>query len=1013
MISRWLAGHVRFVLTAFVALTVAGLVAALNLPVSLFPHIDFARVRVDVDAGDRATDQMVAQVTRPLEAALRQVPGVSSIRSTTSRGTVEISLTFPWGENMVEHLLQTQAAMNAALPSLPSGLTFDAIRLDPTVFPILGFALSSPARDQTSLRAYAELQLRPVIAATPGVAAVEVLGGSPVEYQVVINPARAQALGLSLDDISKAVAAGNQIVAVGRMQDRHRLYLIVVESRLSTVADLGKLGIKTGNAQGAGVVTLGDVAQVRLAPQLTWTRVTAQGRNAVLINVRQTPDANSVAVAKAVRARIAALHAPHDINVATYYDQTELVTGAAGGVRDAILLGALLAGAVLFAFLRSVRLMGITALMLPAVLLAASLALYGLGMSFNMMTLGGLAAAVGLVVDDVVVMLEHAMRRLEADPGAETRAGLLAASGEMARPLIGSSLSTIVVFVPLAFISGVTGGFFKALAVTMTAALAASLVFTLFVVPLLARWWVRNRDVEQARSARGLMDLIGGRYRWAVERVLARPGIAVAAIAAALLIIGGLAFTHLGSGFMPIMDEGGFVLDYKAHPGAALDETDRLLRQVEDIIRATPDVDSYSRRTGQQLGGGLTEADEGDFFIHLKRGQRRPVAEVMSELRQKVQAEVPGLDIETAQLMEDLIGDLTAVPQPIEIKLFGTDPKALETAAKQVAPAIGKVRGVVEVIDGLRVAGDSLVVRVDRGAAALEGLDPDAVAKQVSALMGEDASTQVQFGEQLINVRVMAPQDLRARVEAVAALRLHASDGHDLPLSRIAAVTIEPGQRQITREDLQPFVDVTGRLEGRDLGSAMKDVRAEIARTALPPGVRVEYGGLYAQQQASFADLAVVFIAALLLVTLLLLYLFERWAAAVSVLAVALLSSTAVFIGLFVTGTELNISALMGLTMVVGIVGELAIFYLAELATEHSTDAAALTEAGLARLRPILMSAVIAILALTPLAFGLGEGAALEKPLAIAIIAGLIAGAPLVLLVLPAIYALLGRLQRA
>jgi len=352
------------------------------------------------------------------------------------------------------------------------------------------------------------------------------------------------------------------------------------------------------------------------------------------------------------------------------------------------------------------------------------------------------------------------------------------------------------------------------------------------------------------------------------------------------------------------------------------------------------------------------------------------------------------------------------VPQPIEIKLFGTDPKALEAAAHLVAPAIEKVRGVVEVVDGLRVAGDAVVVRIDRGAAALEGLDPDAVARQVSAQMGEEAATQVQFGEQLINVRVMAPQNLRARIEDIANFRLHAADGHDLPLSRVAQVTIEPGQRQITRENLQPFVDVTGRLEGRDLGSAMKEIRGVVAKLALPPGVRVEYGGLYAQQQASFADLAVVFIAALLLVTLLLLYLFERWAAAASVLTVALLSSLAVFIGLFVTGTELNISALMGLTMVVGIVGELAIFYLAELGTDRPPDAAALTEAGLARLRPILMSAVIAMLALTPLALGLGEGAALEKPLAIAIIFGLLAGAPLVLLALPAIYALFNRVRR-
>ncbi|MFI4936358.1 MAG: efflux RND transporter permease subunit [Caulobacterales bacterium] len=1011
--TRWLAGHVRFVLMAFVVLTVAGLGAALNLPVSLFPHIDFPRVVVSVDAGDRAADQMAAEVTRPLEEALRAVPGVAAIRSTTSRGSAEIDLTFGWNEDMVAHLLQTQAAMNAALADLPPGVRFAVRRMDPTVFPVLGFALSSAGRDPVSLRSYADLTLRPVIAATRGVAGVEVLGGGQAEYQVTLDPARAGALGLTLDDVAKALSANNQVLAAGRMEDRHRLYLVITDARLTTAKDIGEVVVKTGAGAGAGLVPLSSIADIRLAPARTWTRVTAQGGDAVLINIRQSPDADSVALVKEIRARIAELKTPPDIKIATFYDQSELVTGAAGSVRDAILLGALLAGVVLFLFLRSARLMAITALMLPAVLAATCLLLFALHMSFNMMTLGGLAAAVGLVVDDMVVMLEHVMRRLEEAPPGEAeiaRTGLLAAAGEMARPLIGSSLSTIVVFIPLAFITGVTGGFFRALAVTMTAALAISLIFGLFVAPLLARAWLRPHDVHQARQARGLMHRLGDGYRLAAARSLKRPGLTVAVVAAVMLILGGLAFTRLGSGFMPRMDEGGFVLDYKAStPGAALSDTDRLLRQVEAIIRATPEVDSYSRRTGVQLGGGLTEADEGDFFIHLKHGPRRGVDAVMSEIRQKVESQVPGLNVEITQLMEDLIGDLTAVPQPVEIKLFGTDPAALRRAAQAVAPAIEKVRGVVDVANGLREAGDAVVVRINRPAAALEGLDPNAIALQVSAQMGEQPATRVQRGQVLADVRVLAPADLRGRIEALSAMRLRAPDGHDLPLSRVASVVIEPGQQQLTRENLQAFVDVTARLEGRDLGSAMGEIRHSVARLSLPPGVRVEYGGLYAEQQRSFAQLTVVFVSALLLVTLLLLYLFERWAAAMSVLAVVLLAASAVFVGLFITGTELNISALMGLTMVVGIVGELAIFYFAEFPPDRPPDRQGLTDAGLARLRPIVMSAVIAMLALTPLALGLGEGSALQRPLAIAIISGLAAGAPLVLLVLPALYALFSR----
>jgi CzcA family heavy metal efflux pump len=1003
--TRWLAAHVRSLLLAAILLAVGGIGAALKLPVSLFPHIDFPRVVVTADAGDRAADQTAIEVTRPLEEALRGVPGVQHIRSTTSRGSAEISLTFDWGQDMARAALQTEAVVNAAAPDLPAGVRFDVKRMDPTVFPILGLALTSAGRDPTALRTFADQQLRPLIAQVPGVAAVEVLGGGQAEYRVTIDPARLQALGLTLDDVAKALAANNVVTATGKLEDRSRLYLTLVDSRLRSAADIGAVAIKTGATPAAGVVPLSAVADIRLAAAPNWTRITAQGRDAVLLNIRQSPDADSVALVKAVNARLKAFapQTPADVQIAPFYDQSELVKAAAASVRDAILLGALLAGAVLFLFLRSWRLMLITAVMLPAVLASACLLLLGLHMSFNMMTLGGMAAAVGLVVDDMVVMLEHVMRRLHEGPGDD---GVMAAAGEMARPLIGSSLSTVVVFSPLAFLGGVTGGFFRALAVTMSAALLISLAFALFVVPLLARAWVRPRDIADADRASGLMERLLGGYHGLSQRTLARPGLTVAIAAAVLLAVGGLSFSQLGSGFMPKMDEGGFVLDYKARSGAALSDTDRLLRQVEQIIRATPDVDSYSRRTGAQLGGGLTEADEGDFFIHLKHGKRRPVEDVMADIRQKVLSQVPGLDIETAQLMEDLIGDLTAVPQPIEVKLFGTDPATLRDAAHKVAPALEHIRGVVEVVDGLRVAGDDIVVRVDRPAAALEGLDPNAVAQQLQDLIGGGVATQVEHGQTVIGVRVVAPGSLHDRIEALSALRLRASDGHELPLSRVAAVTIEPGLQQITREDLQPFVGVTARLEGRDLGSAMAEVKRTVAKLSLPAGVRVEYGGLYAEQQKSFSDMAVVFLAALLLVSLLLLYLFERWAVAASVIVVDLLAASAVFAGLWATGTELNISALMGLTMVVGAVTELAVFYFAELdfATPGSAGLAA---AGRGRLRPILMSAVIAVLALSPLALGLGEGSAMQKPLAIAIISGLVAGAPLVLLVLPAIFALL------
>ncbi len=999
--NTFLTAHGRTVWLAAILLTIAGLIAAPRLPVGLFPHIDYPRVVVAVDAGDRDAAQMAAQITRPIEIALRSVPGVTRIRSTTSRGSAEVALNFGWGDDMVAATLAAQGALATALPDLPPGTRFTVRRSDPSIFPVVGFALTSKTLDTTTLRRLAEVNVLPALSTVPGVAGVDVLGGAPREFAVDIDPGRLQALGLSLADVATALGKTNNVRGVGKLEDRHRLYLVLVENRVATVADIAATPIRIGDKAGAGVVTLGQIAVIRPAQAPVFNRVTADGRDAVLVNIRQSPTGDSVAIVKAATARMTATGLPKSVIATPYYDQSELVIGAATAVRDAILIGAVLAGLVLFFFLRSGRLMLITALMLPAVLAAACLVLFVMGMSFNMMTLGGLAAVVGLVVDDAVVMLEHMVRRMQ-EGVARGPASLLAAASEMGRPLIGSTLATIVVFLPLAFVSGVTGGFFKALAITMVAALVFSLIYARVVIPLVAAYWLRDKDAAAAERADGVMRRLEAGYTRVGDRAFARPGLFVLVLGIALALAGAFAWTRVPSGFMPAMDEGGFVLDYKAQPGSALADTDRLLRQVEAIVRATPEVASYSRRTGVQLGGGLTEADEGDFFIRLNNGSRRGIDAVMADIRARIDAQVPGLQVELIQLMGDLIGDLTAVPQPIEVKLFGQDRKVIDAAAKAVAAAVGKVPGVVEVVDGLRVAGDAISVTVDRGRAAQQGLDPEAVATQLEAAVGGTAATQVRIGEQLITVRVRAPSDLRRRAAQVGDIVLTAPDGHAVRLRQIAVIGVAAGQQQLKREDLAPFVAVTGRLDGRDLGSAMRDVRSAVASVKPPGSIRVEYGGLYAEQQKSFADLSLVFAAALLLTALLLTFLFERVAWTIAALSTILLSAASVIIGLWLTGIELNISALMGLTMVVGMVTELVIFYLAEIDMTQTIDLAALREAGSKRLRPILMSAAIAILTLAPLALGVSRGAGLQTPLATAIIFGLVAAVPLVLLFLPA-----------
>jgi CzcA family heavy metal efflux pump len=1010
MMSAWVDSHRRSILLMVAILALSGAFCARLLPVGLFPLVDFPRIVVSVDAGDRPVDRMVVEVVRPLEQALRAVPNVKAIRSTSSRGSADVSLSFAWGTDMVTSLLQAESVVNRALAALPPGTTFTIRRMDPTVFPVFGLSLVSPKRSPSALRDLATYTVAPTLSTIDGVAQVEVLGGKQAEYEVLLDAPSLQSHGLTPADVVQELNAGNVVSAVGRLEDRYRLYLALADTRLQTEDDIRHTVLKTG---ANGLVELEDVGEVRLGEAPEWTRVNADGKDAVLVNLFQQRGASTVTLVADARARLAELHKrlPPDVKVASYYDQSGLIVGAAGSVRDAIIIGAILAGVVLLVFLRNLRTTLIVSLVLPVVLLSTCVLLFVLGEGFNIMTLGGMAAAVGLVVDDAVVMLEHMARRL-AQAESFGRGSVLTHAAEMIKPLAGSSAATVVVFLPLMFLGGVAGAFFRPLALTMAVTLATSFLVALFAVPLLFRSLIRPSDVHALETPVAWLDRLRDALAAANTRLFARPRFLVAPVVL-LIGFGVVGYLRLGSGFMPKMDEGGFIFDFRSAPGTSLTETDRLLVQVERIVQSMPEVDHYSRRTGLQLGGGLTEANEGDMFIRLKSGNRRPIEAVMSDLRQRVEATVPGLEVETAQLMEDLIGDLISNPQPIEIKVYGADRATLQDAAARIAAAIGKVDGVVEVFNGTRIAGDAIDIRVDRVRAAMEGVDPQAASIQVEQLLAGAITSQIQSGEKMIDIRVWTPESTRARIEQVGGLMLRAPDGHSFPLARIAEIHTVVGQPQQDRENLRDIVAVTARLEGRDLGSAIQDVQRVVAGLSLPAGVGIDYGGIYAEQKNSFRELALVFLAALLLVAAVLMYLYERASIVVSILATSLLTLPGIFAALWLTGSELDLSSMMGLTMVIGIVTEVAVFYFAEVDTTRQIGPAQLLRACAARLRPILMTSLIAILALLPLALGLGAGSEMQRPLAITIIAGLVTAVPLVLLFMPSFFLAIDRYRRA
>jgi len=998
-----LARHARAIVIVAFALALAGLASAFTLPVGLFPQVSFPRVVIDLDAGDRPADQTALLLTRPVEEAIRTVPGVVGLRSETTRGSAQISVDFGWGRDMIASTLQVDSAIARVLPSLPAGASYNVRRMDPTVFPIISYALQSDTLSPVALRDLAQYQIVPLLASVEGLARVDVQGGETAEVQVEADPRKLAQYGLSLDDLVNAVNDANQLEAVGRLQDRNQLYLVVANHSLQRLDAIRNIVLKSDPH---GWVRLADVASVRDGYLPQWIKVSEDGKPAVLFNVYEQPDGNAVQIASDVRARLASYRLPKGVKLISWYDQSELVMASAHSVRDAVLIGLLLAAAVLLVFLRNLRVMLIAMLVVPVTLAVTVLLLQVFGMSFNIMTLGGIAAAVGLVIDDVIVMVEHVARRAGTQQGGG-EAAVLPAAREFLAPLTGSSLATLIVFIPLGLLSGVTGAFSKALSITMASALAVSWLVSAFVLPPLLRRWIDfgrwhdpglDHESWLSRTHARLYDAFARRPAWLL------------ALAVPLLALGAVAYTHVATGFMPAVDESGFVMDYFTRPGTSLPETARQVQQVEAILRSMPEVETFSRRLGTGLGGDLGQSYHGDFFVRLKPGHVRSTEEVMSDVREHVEHEVPSVEVELAQLMEDLIGDLTAVPQPIEIKLHSADPATLVAQAQRVAKAIADIPGVVEIKDGVQLAGDALNVQIDPDKATLEGMTVATVTQAIGHALTGVVATQLPQASKSVGVRIRMPDAMQWRLPQLLALPVRAPDGHLFPLSRVATIVSENGQPQISRENLQQMVAVTARIEGRGMGAAVADVKKLLAQPGmLDADTRYELGGLYQQQQIAFLGLGKVFLLALVAEFVLLLFLYGRAGLALVVMGCSLFSATAVFIALWLCGVDLNITAMMGMTMIIGMGTEMAIFYVSEYValSGHLPPLQALRAASRDRLRPISMTTLAAMLTLLPLALAWGQGAGVQQPLAIAIIAGLALQYPLVLLVMPTLIGML------
>lgn len=997
--------HARAIEGVVAALLLAGLVMAFFLPVGLFPNVSFPRIVVSASSGELPPEQTLVQVTRPLEEAVSGVPGVQRVRSATSRGAAEISATFGWGGDMIVTTSQVEARVNQALTALPPGTSVQVRRMDPTVFPVVGYSLTSRTRTQVELRELALYTLRPLLMRVPNVARVDVLGGDQREYVVELDPAKLQARALAPQAVADAIGRGNVLASGGLLESPYRLYLALTDGRAASPQAIAALPVAT--AAGGQPVTIGDVGRVSESVTPRFTRITANGREAVLINIYQQPGGNTVAIDEGLKRAIAeGRHLmPPDVIESQFYNQAELITEAMGSVRDSILVGIALGIGVIWLFLRKFRLTLLAALSIPVSLGITILVLKLLNLSFNVMTLGGLAAAVGLVLDDAIVMIENVSRHMARLPEPGTAARL--AVNELRVPFIGSSLCSIVVFAPLAFLTGVTGAFFRSLSLTMAAALAISLALTLALLPPLVATFVRPEHVHAEPAGSGR---VRRRYRDALSWLFRRPwpvGLLAVALVAGTVAL----YQTLPNGFLPSMDEGAFILDYTTDPGTSLGQTNRTLDQIQAVLAKTPEVASYSRRTGVQLGGGLTEPNMGDFLIKLKPGPRRGIEDVIADVRGQVEGAIPGVRVEFAQLMEDLVGDLTAVPQPIEIKVLGEDFATDRQVAQQIAEVIPSVPGVVDVFNGITVAGPTLRAVVDPQAVARYGLSTQDVNGALAMAVGGLDAGQVLANGRMVGLRVRLGHQGEWRPETLGNVPVALPSGAPIPLSRLATLVEQPGETELTRENLQQMVAVTARIEGQSMGGTVDAIRRLVAKkVALPAGVTLSYGGLYEEQQASFNGLLMVILAAFVLLTVVLLFEFGQWGVPLSILAVDVLSLFGVLAALAVTGTPLNVSSMMGAVMIVGIVAENAVFfihYVEQYRKEGFEFEDALAEAGRVRARPVLMTTLAAVLALLPLALGWGAGAQMQRPLAIAVIGGFSLSSVLILLVLPVLLRLL------
>ncbi len=1007
--------HRLAIVVLTLALCAAGVYCALHMPSSVFPETDFPRCVVLIDNGVMPADEMMATITRPVEEAMKDIPGVVQVRSATGRGSAEVNVFFNWQVDMVESELYVLNRISQLKATLPATTKSTVWRLTFNAFPILGISLTSQERDIMELWETARYNLKPQFLRIPGIARVDITGGRTPEYHIVVDPVRLAEYGLAFPDVTGALERNNLVAPSGFHMENYTIYLALVDNRVKNPADIEQtiVALRDGHP-----VRVGDFASVKRGPEPVFNVVNAEGQRAVLLNIRAQPKGSSIlSIARDLKAQMAELEhtLPADMHLSFYYDQSLLVKESVKSVWESIIVGLLFAVAILYLFLKNWGSVVTGVVIIPVSVLASVVVMFAADLTFNLMTLGGIAAAIGIIIDDAIVVMESIVEKTAR--GIPRRQAIVGGMQEIWRPLVFSTFTPVVVFIPMAFLDGLPGVFFRSLALTMVTALVTSLVLSVTLTPSLASWFLRSKNqpthfntsseggflLHPLRNAFEKILRLALRWRWIV--LLACCGIGWA---------GWATYNHVKTGFMPEMDEGGFVIDCLTPWGTSLDETDRMMQQAEAILRSTPEVEGYSRRTGARLALAIAEPNKGDFLVKLRPDRQRTTEEVKSELRRKFNAALPGIEWEFPGILSDLLGDLTEAPDPVEVKLFSNDTEWLMRKAPEVKALIEQVEGVVDTSDGLRMTGPTVSFRIRPLDAIRYGLNAEDVANVLNTAMLGSTASSVLEADRVVAIRVLADPQQTASVALLKELPMRTPTGEVIKISQVADVVEAPGQLELKREDLRQLVAVTAALEGTDLGSAIRKIRAAVSKDpAIPPGT-VEYGGLFQQQQEGFKNLLIVLILAIALVFILLLVEFRSFRQPLAIMFGSILALFGTVAALWLTDTTFNIVSFLGAVIGVGIVSKNGILLLdmvEQLREEGLTVDDALIRSGVRRLRPILMTSLSTVLAMVPLAWGIGHGADMLRPLAIGIIGALCISMLFSLLATPVFYRVLDDLR--